>query len=365
MVVFQALAAVPIALLERELEFHQKFYIDTLPTLVYAALAVVLAWQGGMGVWSLVWGRLAAALATCVAAWRLSPWRPTGRWNWTHLREVVAYGRFVTGAAAVSFLVVNIDDALLTGLVGTKALGLYAMAYLFANLPATAISHIVNRVAFPAYARLEDVAQRALLYRRLVRGVAMLALPLACLLGLLAEAFVRGVLGEEWLAAIASLHWLAGYGLLRSILSNTGPLFNAAGMPQAVLKVNLLQLSILAVVLYPLIHWYGVVGASAGIVVGTLLSAPLALKYVHSVSGLSVWEQFGMLRPLLWPTLAMCAIAVVAQRGFVVFYPHAGALVQLLSAGGIGALVYSGVLYCWRRPVLVDTVALFRGQEHE
>ena len=312
-VIIQALASVPNALLERDLEFKRKFYITTLDSLVFAVLAVGLALYG-QGVWSLVWGQLGGALVSCVAAWWLAPWRPRWQFSWAAVRDIIGYGRFVSAAGLVSFLVVNVDDALVLRLGGREIMGLYTRAYQLTNLPVTSIAHIVNRVAFPAYARLKDQGRETKsLYVRLLRGSALLTLPAAIGLGVLAEPFTLGVLGEKWAPLIPLLPWLALYGFLRSLLSNTGPLFSAMGKPEIIFKINLVQLGILGLILYPLIDWYGAWGACCGILLGTLLSAPLALKYVHDVAGLDLKLQLEILRPLWWPGLSM-GIAVLGVR---------------------------------------------------
>lgn len=361
LVLLQALASVPGALIERALAFEKRFFVDTLPTLVYAVLGLGLA-LGGQGIWSLVWGRLAGAAVGTVAAWWLSPWRPGWQFSWTKVREIGRYGRFIAGAALVSFLVVNVDDALVVKLTGVTALGFYARAYLLANLPATSVAHIVSRVAFPAYARLRE--QRGAvreLYVRLVGGVMLISMPIACGLVLLARPFALGIFGEKWAPIAPLLPWLGIYGLLRALLSNTGPLFNALGEPQAILKTNTVQSLLLLIGLFPLIQWRGAEGACIGILMGTLLSAPLAFRYLHRVAGLGLDVQLAVLRPLLLPMAGMALVMGLARVGWDV----CGArwpLGEFLVAGFSGMLTYGGCLYFKERDLLVRTLNLLRGR---
>ena len=364
LVLLQALASVPNALLERALDFEKRFYIDTLPTLVYAGLGLGLA-LSGKGIWSLVWARLVAALASTVAAWCFSPWRPTWRFSWKRARELGGYGRFVTGGALVSFLVVNVDDGLVVKLTGVEGLGFYARAYLLANLPVTAVAHIIGRVAFPAYSRMRaDLDEVRRLYARLVRGVMLICLPVGCSLLFLAEPFALGLFGEKWEPLVRLLPWLGIYGLLRAFLSNTGPLFNALGAPQAILKVNLLQLLVLVTSLYPLVRWLGLEGACMGVLIGTLLSSPLALKQLRSVGGVGWGAQLGLLRPFLMPGLGMG----LAMLGGCFAWERSGMewpLVQLLVCGTCGVGVYGCLLYFRERSLLIETLALLRGEGGE
>jgi PST family polysaccharide transporter/lipopolysaccharide exporter len=353
---FQALAGVPGALLDRELAFHKKFYIDTLPNLVYALLALALAW-GGAGVWSLVGGRLGAAAAGCAVSWLLSPWRPRWRFAWDKARELAGYGRYVAGAALVSFVVVNLDDALVARLAGTEILGYYSRAFLLANLPATAVAHLANRVAFPAYARLrEQPAGAGPLCRRLLQAVGALSLPFALGMALLAEPFALGVLGARWQPVVPLLQCLAAYGLCRALLSNLGPLFNALGAPQAIFKTNLLQSALLLGLLVPLVTRWGGLGAAAGVLAGTVLSAPLALWYLRRLAGPGLaWPA---LRPLCLPGLAMGGSLLLLRW----LLGEVGPLAQLLAAGGGSLLVYGAVLWAFRRPLLESALGLVRGK---
>ena len=357
LVLLQALSSVPGALLERELAFDKRLYVDTLPAFLYAFLAVGLALLG-YGLWSMVYARLAAGVASAVAAWLCASWRPRWGWSWDRFRQLGGYGRYAAGAAVVSFLVVNIDDVLVGYLGGEVELGYYARAYLLANLPVTAIAHVANRVAFPAYARLEgEGGDTAELYGRMLGGVALLTWPLACLLILLAEPFTLAVLGARWLPIVSLLQGLALYGFIRSLLSNSGPLFNAKGWPQTVLKINVFQLGVLALLLYPMIERWGALGACLATLAGIVLSAPLAMGYLRRVGAVSVGLQFRSLRPLLWPGMAMVGVVAFSQYGLASSGPW-----WKLVGGGIGGLsVYGGLLYWRERPALMQAMSLVRG----
>lgn len=358
LVVLQGVGNVSGALLERELAFDKKMYVDALPTLAYALLAVGLAW-GGWGVWSMVWGRLLASTLGLVAAFSLSPWRPSWQFDWQRLRQLGAYGRYVSAAAVVSFVVVSIDDLLVGRLGGQLELGYYARAYLIANLPVTAVAHVASRVAFPAYARLAgEGGDVAAMYQRIMGGVALLTLPMALCLGLLAEPFTASVLGPTWAPIVPLLQCLAAFGFLRSLLSNVGPLFNALGQPSAILKTNVVQLVLLVLLLFPLVKLYGALGAALAIVLCSLLSAPMALYYVHSLAGIGWRKQLGVILPLVAPALAAASLLLIVRE--VLF--AAGGLVVCCAAGTSALAAYGGVLYRWRRAELLRALALVSGR---
>lgn len=351
----QGVGTVPSALLERALAFDKKIYVDALPTLIYALIALPLAWSGH-GVWSLVWGRIISVAAGQVAAWKLVSWRPHWRVDIAHLRQLSSYGRYVSAAAIVSFLVVSVDDMLVARLGGERELGLYARAYLLANIPVTAVSHVAGRVAFPAFAQLVRARENVgPLYLQMLGSVALLTLPMALLLALLARPFTAAFLGDIWLPMVPLLQGLAAYGFLRSLLSNTGPLFNGLGTPQTILKINGTQLMLLALLLYPLIARYGGVGAVWGILAASLLSAPLAMRFLKRQADIGLVDQLRVLQPLLLPAALACG-AVMALR--YALQPLGGVAI-CLGAGIGGSMAYWGWLYVAQRAFFQQALAMF------
>jgi O-antigen/teichoic acid export membrane protein/glycosyltransferase involved in cell wall biosynthesis len=361
LVLLQSLTVVPAALIERELDFGKRFATDSLPTLVYAVAGLALAW-GGWGVWSLVWGRLAGAAVGLVAVIWLSPWRPCWGFDLASARELLGYGRLVAAAGLVAFLVVNVDDVVVARCAGVESLGFYARAYLLANLPVTAMAHLANRVAFPAYARWRsDPEQVTNLYGRLFTAVLLLSLPAALLLAVLAQPLTTAVFGARWVPLVPVLQWLAPYGLLRAALSGTGPLFNALGRPGDAVGVNLLQLGLLAVLLIPSVTWWGAAGAGAAVLVATAASGPLAWRRASRLLAPS-WPGHGRtVRPLLLPTAA-AGVALTASAALLRL-AGSGAWAELLGAGSAGLAAYGGVLR-WRHPELLrQPLALVSGRE--
>ncbi|MGC8838916.1 MAG: oligosaccharide flippase family protein, partial [Anaerolineae bacterium] len=74
--VINSLGQVPLVLLARELDFRRRLVPDLLPAFGYGLVAVSLA-LSGLGVWSLVVGRIAEAVLRVILAWWVVPWRPT------------------------------------------------------------------------------------------------------------------------------------------------------------------------------------------------------------------------------------------------------------------------------------------------
>jgi len=77
-----------------------------------------------------------------------------------------------------------------------QALGIYVVAYMLANLPATHLSKVISGVMFPAYSKMQDNPSLLLrAYLETTRVVSTVAIPLAVGLAILADELVMLVYG--------------------------------------------------------------------------------------------------------------------------------------------------------------------------
>ena len=76
--VLRGLMVVPAAILGRMLDFRSRAKADIGGSFVQAVVSIALAFAG-FGVWSLVFGALAAAVVTAAILWTVVPWRPSPR----------------------------------------------------------------------------------------------------------------------------------------------------------------------------------------------------------------------------------------------------------------------------------------------
>ena len=120
------------------------------------------------------------------------------------------------------------DNVVIGRVVGTTALGFYAVAFRLADFPNTVIAHIVGRVMFPVYSLLQNEIVR---FRRAfiqnLQRIAVLALPVSVTILVCAEPLVLGLFGPKWEEAIGPLRILAAYGLVKLFTAPGGEVFGA------------------------------------------------------------------------------------------------------------------------------------------
>jgi PST family polysaccharide transporter len=131
------------------------------------------------------------------------------------------------------------DDLLIGRFIGAAALGLYNRSYFLMLMPLSLFSRAISNVLFPALSTIQNnelaVSQ---LYRKSVRGVALISFPCMVGLAVVADDFVLALLGEDWRGMVPILHVFAGIGLIQSIGTLNGDIYQSQGRTDLQLKVG-------------------------------------------------------------------------------------------------------------------------------
>jgi O-antigen/teichoic acid export membrane protein len=345
LLIVRGFSAVPGAILERDMNFRARSKGEVGAGLVQVGVSVGLA-TAGAGVWSIVIGQLVAAGVQTTAFWFLVPWRPSPREaSWSVLREMMGYGRFVSAGNILGLINRTIDNALVGRILGTTALGFYAIAFRLADFPTSVIGHIVGRVMFPAYSHLQhDPAAFRRAFIQNLQRVALVALPISVALIIAAKPIVLALLGTKWLPIVTPLRILGVYSLVRGFTSPCGAVYQAAGKPYLVPLWALPHTIVVVPALLLLTPRYGVNGAAVAMVTAFSASAVPALISAMRVLDLEASELLRSVAPslicagLLGLTLALlvpatdslsafASLALLATAGLIVY----GAATALLA----------------------------------
>lgn len=273
LLVLRGLIVVPNAILERELDFKTRVKSELSSYVVQASVSVACA-LAGLGAWSLVLGLISASATQALAVWLLVPWRPSPRHaSWQALRLMLRYGRFVSAANLLNLLNNSIDNLSVGRILGSAAVGVYALAWRLAELPATVIGPIVGRVMFSVYSQLQDDRQavrRA--YLQNMQRTVILGLAPTVALGLAADPIVPALLGPQWTAAETPLRILCVFGFIRLVLGPAGELFKGIGKPHLPLVATVIFFVTALAALALLVPRIEMTGAALAMLTAVLIS---------------------------------------------------------------------------------------------
>lgn len=235
----ESLGTVQTALFRRHMDFKAITIARLLATVVAGGTAIVLALLD-YGVWSLVWQTVLKTGVDVAAVWILSSWSPRLTFQWTAIRELLAFSGNLLGFNAINYWTRNSDDVLIGRYVGSSGLGIYNRAYETMMLPIYLIRGIMGDVMFPALSRLQnDVDHVRRVYLRATRAIGFVSMPLMCGLMVVADSFVLALFGPKWEAVVPILQVLCVIGIKQPVSSTTGWIFKSQGRTDTMFYWNL------------------------------------------------------------------------------------------------------------------------------
>lgn len=276
----RGLTNVGVVLFQRELLLFRQFLYEAIAIVAELVTAVALAWLLRTA-WALVAGFLVHDLVCMILSYVLHPYRPSLCLEARRVRELGRFGVWVFATAAVHFLNNQGDDWMAGHLLGTTALGLYQLACRVSNIPATEIIHVVSRVTFPAYSRLQhDLPGLRRAHLQALSLTLFVMVPIVIGVVFMMEDFANLFLGEQWLPAVPVAQILAGEFLLKGFSAANTPVLHALGRPDLSPKIGVLKFALMAALIYPLTIRWGIIGTALSVVISDLVVNPLTYYLV-------------------------------------------------------------------------------------
>lgn len=345
--VISSLGMVQHAILMKDMDFKRVAGRDIAATVLGGIVGILMALNGG-GVWSLVGQFLTVTLFNTLLFWYFSPWRPSLRFDMRALKEMMHFSLNTTGFQISNYIARNIDYLLIGKFLGPQALGWYTLAYKLMLIPLRNISHSIAQVAFPAFAQIQKDLQRVRTnYLKMIKAVSLVTFPMMLGLFAVAPEFILTVYGDQWVPVIRLIQVLCFCGLVQSVGTTVGTLYQSQGRPDIQLKFNLfvgMPTTVLAVM------WgiqYGVDGVALFYTIRTFMVVYVSHFIANQLIGLS-WKSFfeAQGKSLI---VALGVAAAVGLTGRVVgnFMPSGAVLSLLLwkmAAGVLGFMIIAYVM---------------------
>jgi O-antigen/teichoic acid export membrane protein len=197
--------------------------------------------------------------------------------------------RFAAGAYgsnALNLLGGNVDYMLVGILLGSRALGIYALAYVLSTSLQSRVMSLINRTAYPVMANL-DPQRRGDLYASLIITVAVVAAPVYTTLFVFAPDLVPLIFGTQWVPAVPIARPLILAGFALTVGSSIGPPLLAGGRSDILLGFGVIRIiGVGAAVAIGASQ--GLTGVIVGIIVYALVAVPVSIVAAVWKSGIDV-----------------------------------------------------------------------------
>jgi O-antigen/teichoic acid export membrane protein len=342
-----------VAYFRKELDFRKQFVYRVSGAVGNALVAVGSALLIG-NLWAIVFGLLASEVARSAVTYVVHDYRPRPGFDRQRARELLSFGKWLQFSSIIVFVATKGDDLFVGWYLTSGALGLYQLAFRLSNAPTRELSHVISRVGFPTYSKLQNepaALRRA--YRITVELTLLLAVPAAAGVALIAPEFTAVFLGPEWVPMVPALQVLALGGVIRALVATGGSLFVGTGAPRWDVWMNVPRTLTIVATILPLTDRFGITGAAVSITLGIATTVPIWLYKSRAITGLPL---AAYARSVVTPVLAAGVMAVP------VFLVKASTPLAVGAAVAVGLVTYPvaayGLLRAQGRAVVAEAKSL-------
>ncbi len=361
-----ALAVVPRALLAKEMNFKRLSMIEMTAALLSGCVAVALAFLG-FGPWSLVFSIVARDMVIAVLVWLSSSWRPQFHFQWQEFRGLMGFSAKVLANDVALYVNMNSDISLVSRYLGAEAVASYGLLLNIVKTPVSRLSQIVSKVAFPAFASVQDdIATFRKGYMQAIACISTLTFPLLVGLGVFARECILLVLSSKYEDMVIPLTILIPYAMLKSVVTIKGSVLIARRRLNIELAWNVIYLLPFAAAIFFGTH-YGLIGVTIAFSGLYLLSFPIIQSVTNRQVHLRDRDFYGAMQPAFISVLLM-ALAGAGYKFLSYSVFHWSLLVTFVLGVPLVGSVYLLSLYLlYRRHFqeMVQLVHLFKKNDHE
>lgn len=276
----------------KDLDFKKIFIRNTARAIAYSIVTVISAYFLRSYL-ALIIGNLALYLTEMIASYVLHPYRPRITFQFKILKELIGYGKWVTGQVLGDQIYSFAESSIIARSTNTSAVGLYSKAKNLASIGPGFISSIISMIAFPAFARIKDSPEKiADGFKKSLDLLFVVTLPIILFIQIAGGKLVLVLLGEPWLPITFALRILLLYFTLSYMTDICAKLLSGIGYPDKKVKLDIVKIIISLILLLYITPRYGINGAPLALLLGFLPTFFFTLHYIQSLTRITYWNIF-------------------------------------------------------------------------
>ena len=307
----QSISVVSESLLKRQLNFRLLAFVEVTSFIIgYGTVGVVLALLK-FGSWALVGATLIQALIKSILLILFQRHHMGLFLNKQTLKELFHFGSGLTAGRVFLYFAIQGDNMVIGRWLGAETLGIYGRAYQLMVLPASVFGRAVDKVLFPALAKVQDSSQHlAVAFKRGIALTAIFVLPANAIMFIMAPEIIFVLLGPAWVEVIVPFRILAigmlfrtGYKVTDTLAKAKGAVFQLAwryGLYGAMVLIG-------AWLTLP----YGVSGVAMAVVGALIIFFCLMTGLSMRITGVSLKELFKSQTTALLSTLMIIFLTLL------------------------------------------------------
>jgi PST family polysaccharide transporter len=333
--IMAALAALPLiagalSIPSAELQKREKFFTMAAAEFSSAiAGAVIAIWMAfeGFGAWSLVAQNVVLWTVKAIILITATSFRPQFTFTFDRLREHLIFARDTLGFAITFFISRNFDSLVVGKVLGTAALGLYAMAFRIMALPMNILSGSIQAAIYPKFVQLrEDHGKLLQIVLMITTAQAAFIFPGMAAVAVASHSVFTLLLSERWSEAALIFALFAPAGAIQAVTMLNGPLLQSIGRTGARFRLTA-EFAVLWMIGAPLLALHSLEAVALGYSVLTIAYLPRQLAlYLRPIGGTTMQYMTALAGPTL------LSIALVIVHASITRVVHVSALEEILLA---------------------------------
>lgn len=324
--------------IRKNLKFKKLSKI-TITTSVISLIVTVIMAYAGCGVWALVAQNFIMALIPCVFFWITTNWHPTWEYSWKSFKELFGFGSYMFLTHLLTTFSQRITGLLVGRWYDPATMGYYSKASSTSKYATLSVSGVMIQTTYPLYASVQDDRERLInMVKRITSTLAFIAVPILCLLILIAKPLFFLLYSDRWLACVPYFQILCFGGIAGCLQSVNQQTVAAIGKSKVFFVWTVVKQSIgIALQVVGIIVW-GIWGLLAGKVLASWFSYFVNISLVSKYVGYKNYQQLKDLSPIF----IVSVLAVIAG------YSGSSVLGLGLYADGIvKAVIFIAVYMGW------------------
>ena len=253
--------------------------------------------------------------------------------------KVFSFSAYQFSFQLLNYFSRNLDKLLMGRYMSLSQLGYYDKSYRLMMLPLQNIAYVVSPVMHPIFSEMQnDLRKLADSYRKVVRLLALIGLPLSVVLWFTAQELVLIIFGDQWQPSVPVFRILALSVGIQIVMSTSGSIFQAANATRMLFFCGLFSAALNTAAICTGIFAFGTTQA-----VAWCICISFAINFIQCYHALfcltlrtgwgAFWRSF--LSPLLLSALVCLPLAAVEW-----LLPPMPMLVSLAAKGAAALAVW-------------------------
>lgn len=332
-------------LCQKELQFNLMAKIEITAAVVSLSVAITMAVKE-YGVYALVGAMLVNAVISSLLFLIIGlkyHHRPAFLYHHHDLKGFFSFGLYQMGERSINYISANIDKLLIGKFVGMEATGFYNMAWQLVIFPLSKINPVVNKVAFPVYAKVQDDSESLNRYYSLtVRSLSLVTVPILAFLSLFSSDVVLVVFGAGWESTASLVALLGIVGILKALGNPGGAILLALGYANVGFWWNLFWAAVITICILIALNIHPQVEMVPWVLLGLSITVGWIWHYLVAhfakIYYLKIVINFTKI-------IVVCFIIAWISKGFVNIFEITNVYMRLTIAGLVCGLLYLPYLY--------------------